>query len=73
MSRGARPAPPVLLQLIFTSVGASLSDSVSEPLDCPETSSLSSVFILSRPSEDTRNLSHLLSPRLKDVPECTSC
>lgn len=40
--------------VIFTSVAESLSVSMSDTLECPETSSLSSVFILSRPSEDNR-------------------
>lgn len=41
----------------FTSVGKSLSDSTSDTLECPETSSLSSVFILSRSPETQRNTS----------------
>lgn len=38
---------------VFTSVGESLSDSMSDALECPEPSSLSSVFTLSRPPEKT--------------------
>lgn len=41
----------------FTSVGKSLSDSTSDTLECPETSSPSSVFILSRSPETQRNTS----------------
>lgn len=48
------PARPPGIFIPFTSVGESLSVSMSDALECPETSSLSSLFILSRPSEESR-------------------